>query len=228
MHYEPRTISFLCEVLHPPLPLDPGPIQKIHNQMYEAGAPLYPTFRPGPQGIELSNTIRPGAISAVRFLPDRFQFQEEHSGMTVDDFATRVGEVSAAVADRRHLPRFAAQIVTVRTLVNPKHFHDSRAFLRDAMFGLDDGLAAFERSPQLFGLRLVFPPEPDAPNAHTLRVESFANDPRSLFLENQSSFPLAEIAPGLEALEANVRTTYDFIVERALPFVARFDLRHEE
>ncbi len=229
MRYEPRTIAFLCELLHPPLAPDPTPIQKIHNRMFEAGAPAYKSFAVTPQGAELSNpTPQPGAASSVRFLGDRFQFREELSGLTTEDFAARVREIATAVAELRRLQLFTAQVVTIRTLINPKNFRDSRTFLREAVFGFGDELQEFERAPRLFGLRLVFPPEQEAPNAHTLRTESFANDPRSLFLENQSSFGPSMVVHGLSSIEENIRATYDFLVERALPFIARFDARREE
>ncbi len=79
----------------------------------------------------------------------------------------------------------------------------------------------------MYGLRLVFPPQPEEPNAFTLRVESFASDPRSIFLENQGSFGPIVPARGIEPLGANIRATYDFIIDRVLSFVERFDARQE-
>jgi hypothetical protein len=115
----------------------------------------------------------------------------------------------------------------VRTLINPQNFRDSRLFLREGLFGFGAELAALGREPQLYGLRMVVPPTADAPHAFSLRVESFANDPRSLFLENQASFGPLLPAQGLDALAANVHATYDFVVDRALAFVRHFDARQE-
>jgi hypothetical protein len=61
------------------------------------------------------------------------------------------------------------------------------------------------------------------PNAHALRIESFSSDPRSLYLEDQASFPPVLPARGLEVVADNVQETYAFLVERSLEFVARFD-----
>ena len=228
MQYEPRTIAFLCELLHPPLVPDPTPIQKIHNRMFEAGTPLYKSFAVTGQGATLSNPVsQPGAASSVNFLGDRIQFREELSGLTMDEFAARVREIAQGVAELRRLQIFTAQQVTIRSLINPKNFRDSRAFLKEAMFGFGDELEEFGRLPQLFGMRLVFPPQPNEPNAFTLRAESFASDPRSVFLENQGSFGPTMTANGLHPVEDNIRATYDYLVDRALPFIARFDVRQE-
>ena len=40
MPYEPRTIAFLCELFHAPQALDVAPLQRVHNSMFESGAPV--------------------------------------------------------------------------------------------------------------------------------------------------------------------------------------------
>jgi len=228
MPYAPRTIALLCELRHPPTSVDPRPIQRIHNRMFESGEPTYHSFTSENDVATLFNpSARPGAASLVSFHADRILFREELSSLTMEEFAGRVREVATEVAELRRLQVFVAQIVTVRTLVNPRHFKDSRAFLKDAVCGIGDALPSFQRSPELFGLRLVFPPSREEPHAFTLRVESFANDPRSIFLENQGAFGPTIVANGLASLEAGVRTTYAFLVDRALGFLSHFDSRQE-
>jgi len=222
--YAPRTIAFLSELFHPPGPTDAAAIQRVHNELFETGAPLYKSYSVTPQGAVLSNPVAgPGAVSTVAFLPDRFQFREELSGLTVEDFAARVTELAGRVVRRTQAQVFTAQTVTIRTLVNPRHFDDSREFMRQGLFGFDDETAVFERDPSLLGIRLVFTPEPETPNQHALRIESFASDKRSLFVENQAGFAPILVARGLDPIAANIQATYDFIVERALGFASRFD-----
>ena len=129
--------------------------------------------------------------------------------------------------EERPVQLFTAQVVTIRTLINPRRFQDSRAYLKDGVFGFGEELADLGREPQLYGMRLVFPPTPQEPWAFTLRVESFANDPRSLFLENQGSFGPLVGAAGYETLQHNIGATYDFLAQRALPFLGHFDVRQE-
>jgi hypothetical protein len=111
--------------------------------------------------------------------------------------------------------------------VNPRNFKDSRAYLKQGMFGFGDETTDFGREPQLFGIRMVFPPSDTQPNAYSLRIESFNNDPRSLFIENHGNFAPILVARGLEPIERNLLETYSFLVERALHFVGRFDARQE-
>ncbi|MFT4541965.1 MAG: hypothetical protein ACI841_001324 [Planctomycetota bacterium] len=229
MQYQPRTIAFVTELFHEPMQPDPRPIQKLHNEMFESGVPAYSSFSATPAGPVLSNpTGRPGAVSQVAFLPDRIQFREELGGVTNEEFAIRVRQVAEVAAPMRGIQQFAAQQAVVRSLVNPKAFKDARDYLRDGMFDFENTLQTFDRPPQLFGLRLAFPPGDDHQNAFGLRVESYAQDPRSLFLEVQGSFgPLATLG-GMNELEERVGETYQFLHERVLPFLAQFDLAGEQ
>jgi hypothetical protein len=229
MLYTPRTIALWCELHHPPLLPDPAPIQRLHNEMFQSGDPAYSSFSVTPAGAILSNPVaQPGASSFVAFLPDRFQFREELSSLTFDGFARRVREISARVAALRGLQVFTAQTVTVRTLVNPRNFRDSRAYLRQGMFGFEDEVQAFGREPRIYGMRLVFPPDEQHPNAFSLRIESYSSDPRSLYLENQASFGPLVADPVLQPIEDNVLATYRFVVEETLRFVSRFDAPIEQ
>ncbi len=228
MYYAPRTIAFLCELLHPPLAPDPQPIQRVHNRLFESGNPPYQSFNVTPEATVLSNpSNRPGSVSSVSFLKDRFQFREELTGETTEGFVERVKSLTTQVCMERQIQIFTAQIVTVRTLINPKNWRDSRGFLREGVFKFDGELQALGRDPQLFGMRLVFPPTQETQNAFTLRVESFASDSRSIFIENQASFGPQVVARGLEDVGANVEKSYAFIVERVLPFLGNFDARQE-
>ncbi len=228
IHYAPRTIAFQSEIFHPLVEADPYRLQRLHNEQFQGAAPAYTDFALLQNGAMLSNPVtRPGAISSASFTQDRIVFREELSHLTVDEFARRVRTMTESACTALGVQVLTAHQVTLRTLVNTRHWRDSRNFLKEAMFGFDGQEGEFAREPQLYGLRLVFPPSESEPNAHALRIESFHGDPRSLFLENQASFPPLLVARGLEGLEQHVQETYSFLVERALAFVGRFDARAE-
>ena len=124
MHYAPRTIAFVTELFHPPLHPDPAHVQRVHNQLFQTGNPPYQGFLVTPQGAGLSNpTSRPGGASMVAFLGDRFQFREEFSSLTVEEFALRARFVSELVAaqagiDDRQTPEPEAHVLLeINTLV---------------------------------------------------------------------------------------------------------------
>jgi hypothetical protein len=226
MYYAPRTIALHSEILHPVIEPDHGRLQKLHNQLYTGGHPTYTDFAVVGSGAVLSNPVsRPGAASSAAFGPDRMAFREELGSLTVEEFARRVRTIAELATGLLGIQVLTAQQVTIRTLVNPRNFKDSRAYLKQGMFGFSEETEDFGREPQLYGIRLVFPFTEESPSAHALRIESFHSDARSLFLENQASFPPLLVARGLAPLEQNVLDAYQFLVERALAFVGRFDVR---
>jgi hypothetical protein len=226
MLYTPRTVALICELYHPPMQPDPSPIQRVHNALYQTGVPPYASFSVTPAGAILSNPVSvPGGTSFAAFLPDRFQFREELSALTTDDFAARVRHVAEEVSRARGMSIFTSQHVTLRTLVNPRSYKDSRAYLKHGMFGLDDETEAFGREPQLYGIRLVFPATAEDSANHALRIESFSNDPRSLFIENVTSHgPIViEGEAGFSKIEDNILAAYRFVTEQTMRFVGCFD-----
>jgi len=87
-------------------------------------------------------------------------------------------------------------------------------------------LDVFEAQPQVFGLRMVFQQGESCRNM--LRIENYVQDPRTLFLENQSSFGPLRTTDQLNLLEENDADAYGFLVEKAAHFVQAFDLQLEE
>jgi hypothetical protein len=228
MSYTPRTIAFLCKLLHPLVPPNPVPIQKLHNEMFQSGQPAYANFAVTPTGSVLSNpTTTPNGVSSVTFQADGITFREELGSLTHETFASRMMRIVKPVTELMGLQIFTAQQVTIRSLINPRNYKDSRVFLKDAMFGFGKEMALFDREPRLYGVRMEFPADAESPGTFALRVESFNSDPRSIYLENMGTFGPIFVARGLEPIEGNVASTYDFLVDRALRFVGNFDVRQE-
>ncbi|MDA1264317.1 MAG: hypothetical protein O2816_04475 [Planctomycetota bacterium] len=225
MEYQPRTIALLAELPHPPVEPDARALQQVHNQLFEGGPPPYVSFQPVPGGVVLSNPGgRQGVVSQVALLQDRVQFREERTALTPEDFARRVIQVLEAALPSRGVLGVHGCQVTLRSLVNPRHWDDSRALMREGVFGVKDELEALGREPGLFGLRFSFPAEQDE-LPMDLRIESYHNDPRSLFLELQAVRGPLAVPDGLEQVAEHIHAAYRFLVDRALPFVARYDLR---
>lgn len=228
MPYAPRTIGFQCDLLHPPVSVDPAPLQRLHASWYESKRPSYANFQIAPEGVILSNPMPAGgAVSHLAFLHDRLQFREDLAGLSLEDFAERIAGLLAACVEARGVQLFLAQQIAIRTLINLRHHTDSRVFLRQAMFRFREELDAFGRAPQLLGLRLAFPGDEKDPSMHVLRIESFHADPRSLFLEDQATFPPAALPHAATGARMALNAAYRFTTERAVRFVASFDARQK-
>jgi hypothetical protein len=232
MTYDPRTIAFAAEILHPPQQLRADLVQSVHNALYRQPAIGYQNFQVAPDGIHLTNVPQvPGQVSSASFTWDRLILREELRATTVEDFATRVVNVTTTAYQTLGIGVSLAQQFVVRSLIAPRHFRDGREFLSRRLIAPgNDAWQAFGRPLQSLGIRLVFPPhQAQLPGGaggretHHVRVETWPQDARSLWLENTASFatpvPIAE-APQLAAL---LESTYGFVIGPVCAFLASLD-----
>jgi hypothetical protein len=224
--YPIRSIAFLSEILHPPVELQAKTIQELHGELFEDASFSYQNFNLAPEGIHLANQPeQPGQVSSVSFLPDRIQFREELRGLTMEEFGGKVKEIVRRAAARLCFPLVTAQQFVVRSLLNPRHHPDSRAFLAQTLCRLPEPqLAQLQRPMGLFGLKLVFPQTPDGDDSlFAVRVESYSQDPRSIFVENVGTFTHCPIPGELQRLGENLEKTYHFLADRVTAFLESFD-----
>lgn len=225
MAYDPRSIAFLAELLYPPQQLRADLVQSVHNLLYRQPAIGYQNFQVAPDGIHLSNLPQgPGQVSSASFTWDRLVLREELRGTTVEDFATRVVNVASIAFQTLGVPVTVAQQFVVRSLVAPRHSRDGREFLSQRLLAqASDAWSVFGRPSQSLGLRLVFPPHDGARETFHVRIETWPQDPRSLWLENTGSFagPIAVgEAPQLAGL---LDATYRYLAGPVCDFLAAID-----
>lgn len=227
-----RTIALHCELVHPAQTPDPGPIQRVHNRMFEAGEPLYGSFTVTHEGAVLSNqAARPGVLSQVSFLTDRIRFIEERTSLGVEEFSERVRRVGELTTEQRPLPLLTGQGVTLRALITPRT--TAREFLGSRVLVDTSPLGRLQRPLQGLGLRLTFGPQPGSPNAYAVRVETVAGDPRALWLEIVGTFPpiatggAPQPAQAWETVQRNLQATYDFATGEVLDCLEAFEKGQE-
>lgn len=225
-NYEPRTIAFGAEVLHPPIQLRTDAAQRVHNELFQRPELAYQNFQIAPDGVHLSNIpAAPGQISTASLLPDRIVFREELRGTTIEDFATRVVNVAGLVFKTLAVPQSVAQQFWVRSLVAPQHERDSRTFVAERMLaGGAESLQAFGRTLHSVGVRMSFASASPSEPALNLRIEPWVQEPRSLWLEVVGQFGAPLPTDRLPELGAGLYTTYQFLTGPALDYVAGFDL----
>jgi hypothetical protein len=225
MSYDPRSIAFAAEILYPPQQLRADLVQSVHNTLYRQPAIGYQNFQVAPDGIHLSNLPQaPGQISMATFAWDRLVLREELRGTTVEDFATRVVNVTTIACQTLGITTSLAQQFVVRSLIAPRHHRDGREFLtRKLVAPGGDAWQTFGRPLQALGIRLVFPPHAGGRETYHVRIETWPQDPRSLWIENTASHaaPLATAdAPQLAEL---LFSTYRYLSGPVCDFLATLD-----
>lgn len=225
MPYDPRTIAFAAEILHPPQPLRADLVQSVHNALFRQPAIAYQNFQVAPDGIHLSNLPQaPGQVSVATFAWDRLVLREELRATTVEDFATRVVNVATIAFQALGVPTSLLQQFVVRSLIAPRHFRDGREFLSRRLIAPgNEAWQAFGRPLQSLGVRLVFPPTAGGRDTHQVRIETWPQDARSLWLENTASFHGPIATADAPQLAEQLTAAYRFLAGPVCDFVAGLD-----
>ncbi|HLU39547.1 MAG TPA: hypothetical protein VK081_09185, partial [Planctomycetota bacterium] len=166
------------------------------------------------------------SVSSVTFLPDRIVLREELRGTTVEDFATRVVNVASVGFQMLNIPMTLAQQFVVRSLVTPRHVESSTHLLAQRMLSNgEQALAVFGRPVQSVGMRFTFPQVPGQQEMFSLRMETWTQDPRSLWIENTGCFATPTATDNLPVLGNYLYSTYRFLTQKACAFLEAFDQR---
>ena len=223
--YPLRSITFIAELIHPPVSYTVEDLQQIHHRAFPDDRTRYANFQVGQGGAQMANpSPRPGAVSAALVGADRLRIQEQMTGMSREDFQARVGELARILLEVGKVSTFVAEQFLIQSLINPRSNAPANEFLTGTLFSMESSdLEAFERPVGIVGLRLSFPMTQAEQPLFNVRVEGYERDPRSLFLENVGLFRTPVASANLDDLGDQFEQTYAYIEGQVVPFIARFD-----
>lgn len=225
MTYDPRTIAFAAEILYPPHQLRADLVQTVHNTLFQKPQLGYQNFQVAPDGIHLTNLAQaPGQVSSASFMFDRLVLREEMRGTTVEDFATRAVNVATTAFQTLGITTSIAQQFVVRSLIAPRNYQDGRDFLaKKLMPPVGQAGAAFGRPMQSLGVRFVFPPHEQNTQTFQVRIETWPQDQRSIWIENASSYATPLAVADMPRVADQLAATYRHITGPVCSFLASLD-----
>ena len=225
MSYDPRSIAFLAELIYQPIQLRSDAAQAIHNGLYKRPETRYLNFTIQQDGIHMTNVPEsPGSVSMATLQPDRLVLREELRNLTLEDFGARLVNVASVVFQSLSVTASLAQQFVIRSLVTPRHVNDSREFLARRMIGgSQETWGALGRPLQSLGMRFTFPQTDVHKEIFNVRVESWPQDPRSLWIETVGSFTNPIQVENLPELGGYLHSTYRFMSGPVTDFLASFD-----
>ncbi len=228
MSHALRSIAFVAELIHPPVKHEPKGLQQLHAELFDSEDCAYRDFRVVPGGAQFSNSPAGGMpgtpVSVANVLADRIQVREEQTGCSKEDFEARLGTFAENALSVLPMNLFMVQQFAVRSVINPHTNDDARAFMLQTVFGYDETLlSVFPAEPSLAGLRFTFPPDEGSQAVFNVRLESYSQDNRSLFVENVGTFGRPVTHGDLAELPVRFSNTYDFLQDRVISFVSQFD-----
>lgn len=225
---EPRTITLLTELVHLPQVHSAEKLREVYNEVCRTCG--YENFLRVQGGARIERADADGGgTSQLTFLADRLQLSEDHTGLSVEQFGKKIVAVLTKAMPTLGIPFLLVQVCTVRAIATPNSFRSAGEYLARSVFRVQpDDLQALKRPTSVFGFRLVFPPTAQATHNFNVRVECYARDARSLYLENVGTFKQPIQAGNIGEVEKNLQVTSDFLTENVVRFLSIYDRRPEE
>lgn len=222
-------------------------IRGLFNKLFE---PDFDEF--AYQNIQLE-AVRPTLSTHVANTRNVIQFdassampsmaiEESKSQSHVDHFVKRVNSVLRALDEvakylEVEVPCFFLQRCRIQCLAQPHNRDGSLALLAGGVANVLEQIEPFERPPCHFGVRFRFPPttvattdsgqEQTHHNFATVRFETYARDPRQVWMEVASEYLL--VPEGLKLADTgriseHIRQSYDFLTNQCVKFLNQFDV----
>lgn len=225
---EPRTISLISEFVHVPVNHSADKLRAVYNEVCNSCG--YEDFTRLQGGAQIERRDPESqSFSRLKLLRERIQITEDHTGVTVEQFAKKATAVLSSVLPQLEIPVLLVQQNTVRVISTPNNYGSAAEYLARSVFKIDEEqLQSFGRPTSLFGFRLVFPMAKGHPENFNVRVESYVRDPQALYIENVGTFKTPIQHSTLQTVENNLNLTSDFIGDRVVHFLSHYDRREAE
>ena len=190
MNYPMRSIAFVTELIHPPKRHDAAALQRLHSVAFADGECRYQNFQMLPVGAQMSNPPgRAQSVSTCTLLADRVQVREEMTGIGREEYEARLERMARYAMLNLDIQAFVVQQYVVRALINSRYYVDSREFVARALLNMEtESFASLDRTANILGIRFVLGTGDAKQGVYNVRVESFAQDHRSIFIENVATF----------------------------------------
>ena len=94
---------------------------------------------------------------------------------------------------------------------------------RKVFSATEDKWSAFQRPMQTVGISFMFPQDGNNNEVFRVRVETWNQDPRSLWIENVGSFTQPVPTERIPDLSNLLHSTYGFVSGPVIDFLSQFD-----
>ena len=227
----PQTMVTLqqADLVHLPIFYDRAEIQRFYYDMSRKLYGGYASLAFVPGNTELFTVYGNGGSSRFQLLPDRFRIIESNSGIKPEDFKSRFEVTMASAAAIFGVTDFPLQTVKLVALSQPLLWDDAVDFLACKICGMEpEDLAAFGRRATVFTMNFRFLATPDEHNNFNVKIEAIEPAQKTVVMEVEGTFSESVTPQSLSLGAANVQKTYDFIGEKLLAFLNRFDKKPED
>ena len=223
MDVSTRLYSMAVEAVYMPNQLDEKKCRDIFGKVSDAHSIV--TYQSLPDGsVLMSSKDEKTNLARYRISKDRLGISYEFCVQSLNYCQAMADDFLKVFAEVTGNSMFLMHSVIIRKLVNIKGVEDGRAFLIGKAFSIrDENLRPFGRPLHAFGARMFFPPVKEDPCAFDVKIESWMEDYRTLFLECAGvySAPL-DLKTSGTGMGNNITKTDEFINKNIMGFLSQF------
>jgi len=217
-------IHYTTDLVHLPVRYERAQVQQFYYDMSRQMFGGYQNLAFNYGNIEMFTVYGSGGSSRLYLLPDRFRIMEQNSGIKMEDFKARVEVTMRSAANVFGVSYFPFQTTKIRTLTQPLLWQNGIQFLAEKICNFDEAdIESFARPADSFSMSFTFLAAEEQQNTFTVKIDAQRQPQNAVSIEIDGNFSMPIRAEEIEVASENIQTTYNFVNERILTFLNRFD-----
>ena len=223
MDISTRLMSVNMEFVFMPAHMDDKKLRGVFDSVSESHS--ITSFSTMPDGsVIMSTKEEKNNLARYRVFRDRLVISYEFCSNSINYYSALASDFLNTCAKALSIPLIIMHSISIRKLVNLRQFEDGRDYLLKKAFSMtDDDLKPFARPLHIIGSRMFFPPVNQELSAYDVKIESWGEDTRSIFIECAGIYSApVDTARDIAALSADVDRTDLFISKNIMDFLTHF------
>jgi hypothetical protein len=223
MDISTRLMSITMEFVFMPVQAGDKKLRGIFDSVSESHS--ITSFSTLPDGSTVMSTKEEKSnLSRYRILRDKVVITYEFCSNSINYYSALASDFLSVFAKTAGVSLILMHSIIIRKLVNLRQFEDGRDYLiKKALSLTDEDLKVFARPLHVIGTRMFFPAVDQGLSAYDIKVESWGEDTRSIFIECAGIYSApADIGKDVSVISIDTDKTDDFISNNILGFLKQF------
>jgi hypothetical protein len=223
MDISTRLMSINMEFVFMPAQIEDRKLRGVFEAVSESHS--ITSFSTLPDGsIIMSTKEVKNNLARYRILKDRMLVSYEFCSNSINYYSALAADFLGAFTKATAVSLIIMHSITIRKLVNLRQFEDGREYLIRKVFSLEDSdMKSFARPLHVIGSRMFFPPVNQELSAYDVKIESWVEDTRSIFVECSGIYSApVDIRENSQAISSDVDRVDAFISKNVMGFLTHF------
>lgn len=218
-----RLYSMAIEAVYMPSQFDEKKCRGIFDRISDSHS--ITTYQSLPDNsVMMSSKDEKTNLSRYRISKDRISMTYDFCSQSMNYYQAMSDDFIKIFTEITGNSMFLMHSVIIRKLLNIKGIEDGRGFLIGKVFSMkEENFKSFGRPLHAMGVRMFFPPIKDDMNAYDVKIESWMEDYRTIFLECAGVYSVpVDIKTNSAGLGNDITKTDEFINNNVAGFLSQF------